>query len=58
MNAEARINRKVFPDTRVHCCLYFISPNGHGFVFLTASSVLYTILTSLQLVAVGLRFLY
>jgi septin 7 len=30
MNAEARVNRCVVPDTRVHCCLYFISPNGHG----------------------------
>ena len=30
MNAESRVNRRVVPDTRVHCCLYFISPNGHG----------------------------
>jgi len=30
MNAEARVNRRIVPDTRVHCCLYFISPNGHG----------------------------
>jgi len=31
MNAESRVNRRVVPDTRVHCCLYFISPNGHGY---------------------------
>jgi len=30
MNAESRVNRRLIPDTRVHCCLYFISPNGHG----------------------------
>lgn len=21
------------PDNRVQCCLYFIAPSGHGFVF-------------------------
>ena len=30
LNAESQVNRKVMPDQRVHCCLYFISPNGHG----------------------------
>lgn len=30
LNAESRVNRKVVPDSRVHCCLYFIAPNGHG----------------------------
>lgn len=30
LNAESRVNRKINPDNRVHCCLYFISPNGHG----------------------------
>jgi len=30
LNAESRVNRKVMPDSRVHCCLYFIAPNGHG----------------------------
>lgn len=30
LNGESRVNRKTMPDTRVHCCLYFISPNGHG----------------------------
>jgi len=34
MNAEARVNRRIIPDTRVHCCLYFISPNGHGYITL------------------------
>lgn len=31
LNAESRVNRKAAPsDTRVHCCLYFIAPSGHG----------------------------
>lgn len=30
LNSESRVNRKVNPDNRVHCCLYFVSPNGHG----------------------------
>lgn len=24
--------KKRIPDTRVHCCLYFISPTGHSYV--------------------------
>lgn len=31
MNEESRVNRKSQTvDTRVHCCLYFIAPSGHG----------------------------
>ncbi|CAG4979099.1 unnamed protein product [Parnassius apollo] len=31
LNAESRVARKPAPpDTRVHCCLYFIAPSGHG----------------------------
>lgn len=30
LNAEARVTRKLTPDQRVHCCLYFIQPSGHG----------------------------
>ncbi|XP_076047096.1 septin 7-like protein pnut isoform X3 [Oratosquilla oratoria] len=30
LNAESRVNRKVIADSRVHCCLYFITPSGHG----------------------------
>lgn len=31
LNAESRVNRKSQTlDTRVHCCLYFIAPSGHG----------------------------
>ncbi|XP_013413967.1 septin-7 isoform X2 [Lingula anatina] len=30
LNAESRVNRKTMPDNRVHCCLYFITPSGHG----------------------------
>ncbi|XP_063305520.1 septin-4-like isoform X2 [Pelobates fuscus] len=27
---ESGLNRKNLQDTRVHCCLYFLSPLGHG----------------------------
>nr|XP_006816945.1 PREDICTED: septin-7-like [Saccoglossus kowalevskii] len=30
LNAESRVNRRTMPDNRVHCCLYFIAPTGHG----------------------------
>lgn len=30
LNSEARVTRKMSPDQRVHCCLYFIQPSGHG----------------------------
>ncbi|MGH0115765.1 UNVERIFIED_CONTAM: hypothetical protein FKN15_046950 [Acipenser sinensis] len=30
LNAESRVNRRMMPDNRVHCCLYFIAPSGHG----------------------------
>uniref|UniRef100_A0A0K2U911 Septin-type G domain-containing protein n=1 Tax=Lepeophtheirus salmonis TaxID=72036 RepID=A0A0K2U911_LEPSM len=30
LNAETRVNRVALPDTRVHSCLYFIAPTGHG----------------------------
>nr|CAH7733025.1 unnamed protein product [Callosobruchus chinensis] len=30
LNSEARVSRKTSPDQRVHCCLYFIQPSGHG----------------------------
>ncbi|XP_031695504.1 septin-7-like [Anarrhichthys ocellatus] len=30
LNAESRVNRRSMPDNRVHCCLYFIGPSGHG----------------------------
>ncbi|KYO39508.1 hypothetical protein Y1Q_0018611 [Alligator mississippiensis] len=29
-NTECGLNRKNIQDNRVHCCLYFISPFGHG----------------------------
>lgn len=28
--AESGLNRKNIQDTRVHCCLFFVSPYGHG----------------------------
>ncbi|CAL1529119.1 unnamed protein product [Lymnaea stagnalis] len=30
LNSESRVNRSTSADTRVHCCLYFIAPTGHG----------------------------
>ncbi|BFZ19575.1 hypothetical protein BsWGS_22611 [Bradybaena similaris] len=30
LNAESRVNRSTSADTRVHSCLYFIAPTGHG----------------------------
>lgn len=30
LNAESRVSRKAMLDNRVHCCLYFIAPSGHG----------------------------
>ncbi|GAB1599150.1 septin-7-like isoform X3 [Argonauta hians] len=30
LNSESRVNRTLMPDNRVHCCLYFIAPTGHG----------------------------
>lgn len=29
LDQERRVNRKKSVDTRIHCCLYFISPTGH-----------------------------
>ncbi|XP_046618582.1 septin-7-like isoform X8 [Neodiprion virginianus] len=30
LNAESRVTRKQIADSRVHCCLYFVAPSGHG----------------------------
>ena len=30
LEEETRVVRSKLPDKRVHACLYFISPNGHG----------------------------
>lgn len=36
LKEEVNIARKKrIPDTRVHCCLYFISPTGHSYVSFT-----------------------
>jgi hypothetical protein len=33
LQEEVNINRKKrIPDTRVHCCLYFIPATGHSYV--------------------------
>lgn len=36
LQEEVNINRKKrIPDTRVHCCLYFIPATGHSYVPVT-----------------------
>ncbi|XP_031639631.1 septin-7 isoform X3 [Contarinia nasturtii] len=30
LTAESRVHRKALSDNRVHSCLYFIAPSGHG----------------------------
>nr|XP_009860126.1 septin-7 isoform X2 [Ciona intestinalis] len=30
LNAESMVTRSKLADNRVHCCLYFIAPTGHG----------------------------
>ena len=30
LEAETRVNRVTIPDNRVHVCLYFLAPTGHG----------------------------
>ncbi len=32
LNDESGLNRRNISDNRVHCCFYFISPWGHGYV--------------------------
>lgn len=36
---ESGLNRKNIQDNRVHCCLYFISPFGHGCVAVQAPGI-------------------
>lgn len=31
---ESGLNRRNIVDNRIHCCFYFISPFGHGYVSL------------------------
>ena len=38
-DGESGLNRKNIIDTRVHCCLYFIPPYGHGWVSCTPISI-------------------
>ena len=37
---ESGLNRKNIQDNRVHCCLYFIPPYGHGYIQTSISVVL------------------
>lgn len=30
LDAESKVERTKWTDARVHCCLYFIAPTGHG----------------------------
>lgn len=32
LHDESGLNRRHIVDNRVHCCFYFISPFGHGYV--------------------------
>lgn len=36
---ESGLNRRNIEDHRVHCCLYFINPSGHGSVYNSPSLV-------------------
>ena len=36
---ESGLNRRNIEDHRVHCCLYFINPCGHGLVLLLFTTV-------------------
>ena len=45
---ESGVNRKNIQDNRVHCCLYFIPPYGHGYVFIYCE--LFFIIINLNLV--------
>lgn len=36
LHDESGLNRRHIVDNRVHCCFYFISPLGHGWVMHTA----------------------
>ena len=39
LQEEININRKKrIPDTRVHCCIYFIPATGHSYVHTMGSS--------------------
>jgi len=35
LNGETRVNRTTMKDMRVHACIYFIAPNGHGLKVVT-----------------------
>lgn len=32
LNEESRVVRGAISDHRIHCCLYFIAPTGHGYI--------------------------
>lgn len=37
---ESGLNRRNIIDNRIHCCFYFISPFGHGFVLRSGRSAM------------------
>lgn len=46
LNAESRVTRGAqLDDHRIHCCLYFITPSGHGLVTLHSYNCHYIIAT-------------
>ena len=50
-DGESGLNRKNIIDTRVHCCLYFIPPYGHGWVSCTPILVYLPVSLNLNLVS-------
>lgn len=39
LHDESGLNRRHIVDNRVHCCFYFISPLGHGWVSCVSTSI-------------------
>lgn len=45
---ESGLNRRNIEDHRVHCCLYFVNPSGHGYDPLLIKFILFLFLFLLQ----------
>jgi septin 7 len=58
LNAESRVIRKThIIDNRVHCCLYFITPTGHRFVYSIIFLSAYRIFLVRSLQALDIEFM-
>lgn len=56
LQEELKIKRTLhtYHDTRIHVCLYFICPTGHGFVlFFSPGSVIWWLILSIERVVVS-----